>query len=222
MTLTLDFDKVKIQYGPRSRNTQADALSKLTALGSLNEKRPIIIMEIPHLSIDLPQSPFAITDGPVEEKWYILILRFLTTWELPTDGLEAKMIKILALMYSIWDNEIYKRGYLQSWLKCVVKIKAQEMLFLVHEDIYDNHQRKKDVGQKILRIGFYWSTLKTYTTVVVWKCENCQFNNKISRIPLYEMISISEAWPFYLWDIDIFGPFLVVVQQRKFILVAAE
>jgi hypothetical protein len=53
------------------RNTQADALSKLAALGSLDEKRPIIITEVPQPSIDLPQSLFVITDGHVEEEWYI-------------------------------------------------------------------------------------------------------------------------------------------------------
>jgi hypothetical protein len=42
-------------------------LSKLTASESLDEKRFIIVMEVPHPRIELPQSLFAITDGPIEE-----------------------------------------------------------------------------------------------------------------------------------------------------------
>jgi ribonuclease HI len=67
-TLTMDFEKVQIWYVPRSRNTQADALSKLTASGNLDERRPIIVMEIPHPSVDLPRALFVITNSLVEEE----------------------------------------------------------------------------------------------------------------------------------------------------------
>jgi selenocysteine lyase/cysteine desulfurase len=41
--------------------------------------------------------------------------------------------------------------------------------------------------------------LEDNATILVWKCEKRQFNNKISRVPIYKMISISGAWPFDLW-----------------------
>jgi hypothetical protein len=78
-------------------------------------------MEVPHPSIDLPQTLFIIIDGPVEEEWYTPLWRFITNEELSADKLEARRIKRLTPMYSIRDNDIYKQGFLQSWLKCVAK-----------------------------------------------------------------------------------------------------
>jgi ribonuclease HI len=68
VTLAMSFEKVQIRHIPRSRNTQADTLLKLAALGNLDERRLIIVMEIPHPSIDLPQALLTITDDLVEEE----------------------------------------------------------------------------------------------------------------------------------------------------------
>jgi Mg2+ and Co2+ transporter CorA len=48
------FDKVDILHIPRSRNSQADALSKLAASRNFDKDRPIIVMKVPKLSIDVP------------------------------------------------------------------------------------------------------------------------------------------------------------------------
>jgi hypothetical protein len=50
----MEFEKVQIQHVPHNKNTQVDALSMLAASENLNERRPIIVMEVPHLSVDLP------------------------------------------------------------------------------------------------------------------------------------------------------------------------
>jgi Integrase zinc binding domain len=96
------------------------------------------------------------------------------------------------------------------------------MLAEVHEGICGSHQGAKMLAKRIIRAGFYWPTLKFDAATLVHKCKKCQFNSKISRIPPYEMIFISDAWPFDLWGIDILGPFPTAVRQRKYILVATE
>jgi hypothetical protein len=50
----MEFEKVQIQHVPRNKNTQADALSKLTTSRNLDERRHIIMMEVPHPNMDLP------------------------------------------------------------------------------------------------------------------------------------------------------------------------
>jgi Reverse transcriptase-like len=84
-TLTTKFEKVPIQHVPRSKNTQADSLSKLAASGNLNE-RTIIVMEAPHPNVDLPQ---ILNIGLSKEEWYSLMWRFLTIGELPVKKLEG-------------------------------------------------------------------------------------------------------------------------------------
>jgi hypothetical protein len=85
-TLTTEFEKVPIQHVPRSKNIQADALSKLAASGNLNERRPIIVMEAPHPNVDLPQ---ILNVGLSKEEWYSPMWRFLTIGELPVKKLEG-------------------------------------------------------------------------------------------------------------------------------------
>jgi ribonuclease HI len=220
-TLITDFEKVKIQHVPHSKNTQADTLSKLAASGNLDEIRPIIVLKVPHPSVDLPQV-LNVADGSAKEEWYSPICRFLTKGELPADKLEGRKIRKLAPMYVVRVNEIYKQGYLESWLKCVAQDKAREMLAEVHEGICGSHQGAKTLAKRIIWAGLYWPTIKSDAATLVRKCEKCQFNSKISRVLPYEMISISSVWPFDLWGINILGTFPTAVQQRKYILVVAE
>jgi hypothetical protein len=88
--------------------------------------------------------------------------RFLTTGELLADKLEGRRLKRLASMYSIRDNEIYKRGYLQAWLKCIVKAKAREMLSEVHEGIYGSHQGAKTLAKRIFSADLFKYIYKSF------------------------------------------------------------
>lgn len=57
---------------------------------------------------------------------------------------------------------------------------------------------------------------------LVKKCAKCQFHSKLSSIPPYDQISISGAWPFNLWGIDIVGPFPKATLNRRWLIVAVE
>jgi hypothetical protein len=111
------FSRIKILHIPRGRNSQADALSKLAALGNLDKDRPIIVMEIPRLSIE--ESVFEIL--PVEEvsTWFTPIWEYLTRGILLSDVLFARKVRIISPLYSILNGQLYKRGYLRPWLKCI-------------------------------------------------------------------------------------------------------
>ena len=104
------FEKVEIIHVPRSRNYQADALSKLGASGNLDKEKPVIVMEIPEPSIDMPVIE-VLPVGELGDEWYTPMWNFVTTGTLPADKLEARKIKRLAPMYSILNQQLYKRGY---------------------------------------------------------------------------------------------------------------
>jgi Reverse transcriptase-like len=106
------FDKVDIFHIPRGRNSQADALSKLAASGNLDKDLPIIVMEVPKPSIDLP----LLEVFPVEEEvstWFTPIWEYLIWGVLPSDELLARKIKRISLMYAILNEKLYKEGYLR-------------------------------------------------------------------------------------------------------------
>jgi ribonuclease HI len=205
------FDKVDILHIPRGLNSQADALSKLAASGNLDKDWLIIIMEIPKLSIDVS----ILEVFPVKEEvptWFTPIWEYLTRGVLPGDKLLARRLRRISPMYAILNGQLYKRGYLRPWLKCVREEKAKELLAEIHEGIYGSHQRAKTLAKWVLWASYYWPTVHQDATSFVRKCEKCQINSRLTHILPAKMITIAGAWPFDLWGIDIFGPFSMAAQ----------
>jgi hypothetical protein len=151
------FNKIEILHIPRGRNSQADALSKLAASENLDKDRPIIVMEIARPSIEVPI--FEIL--PVEEvsTWFTLIWEYLIRGVLPSDALLARKVRRISLMYAILNGQLYKRGYLRPWLKCIREEKANELLAEIHEKICGSHQGAKTLAKRVLLAAYYWPTI---------------------------------------------------------------
>lgn len=145
----MGFDKVEIAHVPHNRNCQADALSKLCAAGHLDKDRPVIVMEVLTSSIDVHVEQVMLNEEAAVT-WFMPMLNFLTTGILPDDKLEARKLKKIAPLYSLFDNRLYKRGYLRPWLKCLREDKAKEMLAETHTGICGSHQGAKTLAKRIL------------------------------------------------------------------------
>jgi len=92
----------------------------------------------------------------------------------------------------------------------------------LHEGICGSHVGGRALSLRVLRAGYYWSTLKRDCQEQVRKCSQCQLHVDVHRAPPEELHSISAPWPFHTWGIDILGPFPVATRQRKFLVVAIE
>lgn len=196
-------------------------MSNLGAAGNLDKDRLVIVIEVLTSSIDVNVAEvFAIEEEGLT--WFTPMWNFLMTEVLPGNQLEARKLKKIAPLYSIFDNQLYKRGYLRSWLKCLTEDKVKEMLAETHAGICGSHQGTKTLAKRVLRAGFYWPTIHQDAADLVRKCEQCQFHSKLGNISAYERVNISEAWPFDLWGIDIVGPFPKAIRQRRWIVVAVK
>ena len=125
-------------------------------------------------------------------------------------------------LFSIFNNALYKRGYLRPWLKCIPQEQADNLIAEVHEGLCGSHQGAKTLSKRILRAGYYWPTMKKDVAQYVKKCPKCQYHSKLSHVPPFEMISIAGAWPFDLWGIDLVGEFPRATRQRRWLIVAVE
>ena len=96
------------------------------------------------------------------------------------------------------------------------------MLREVHEGICGNHIGARALAGKVLRQGYYRSTILRDATDLVKKCRICQEHAKISRLPSEPLTSITSPWPFQQWGLDILGPLLIGKGQCKFIIVAVD
>lgn len=56
----------------------------------------------------------------------------------------------------------------------------------------------------------------------IQKCNACQVNALIPKLPKQNMVSVKSAWPFQKWAMDIVGPFPEAPWKVKFLLVAVD
>lgn len=75
--------------------------------------------------------------------------------------------------------------------------------------------------KKILRAGYYWTTMEVDCYNFIKRCHKCQmFGDKI-YVPPTPLNVLTSPWPFFMWDIDMIGMIeLKASNGHYFILVA--
>ncbi|KAJ4821053.1 Pol-polyprotein [Rhynchospora pubera] len=219
-TVLAAFESASVEYVPRTQNETADALSKIAKESDLDREKPIVMLEVPHPSIDILAFEVYIVEAGKE--WYALLWNFLKEGKLPEEDKVARKVKRWALEFTIRDGLLLKKGYGIPWLTCVGRAKADEIIAEVHEGICGSHQGITSLGKRIVRAGFYWPSLKKDVETYVRRCEKCQFHARIPRQPPHPMQSISSSWPFDVWGLDLLGPFPQGQGNVKFLVVAVE
>ena len=68
---------------------------------------------------------------------------------------EAKKIQKRAAKFTILNEELYKRGYSQSYLRCIEKEETRYVLEEVHGGICGDHMGAKSLVRKIMRTGYF-------------------------------------------------------------------
>ena len=85
-----------------------------------------------------------------------------TSW--PTRGSPfsrlAKKLRSLAPKYTMREDNLFKRGYSMPLLRCLTEVEAKKALREVHEGVCGNHATGQSLALKLLRLGYFWRTLK--------------------------------------------------------------
>nr|XP_043633459.1 uncharacterized protein LOC122604652 [Erigeron canadensis] len=204
---------------PRSKNKQADALSKLASSSFTHLTKNLLVEIVPRRSIEVKLVSSAET---VEGTWMNPIIDYLKNGTLPDDHSEARKIRIKAPQYSIKQEILYKKGYLTPWLRCVTSEEANYVLQESHFGSCGSHAGARSIAQKAARLGYFWPTMYCDATKLVQICENCQRHAPIIHQLQQDLTSISSPWPFYQWGIDIVGPFPMAPGKVRFLVVAID
>ncbi|XP_010684609.1 uncharacterized protein LOC104899171 [Beta vulgaris subsp. vulgaris] len=203
---------------PRSENHQADVLSKLASSAEGDEPR-IVFWEIKSAkSIDQKEIMF-LNRGNV---WMSPIIDYKETGRLPTDPLEAKYVKARDKWFELWDGTLYKKAFNQPLLKCISRENGLEILKELHEGACASHIGERALGEKALRTGYYWPTLKEDALLYAKKCDSCQRHGNIYQIPSNYLTLVLFPLPFAKWGMDILRPFPIAAGQKKFVIVAVD
>ncbi|XP_071695749.1 uncharacterized protein [Rutidosis leptorrhynchoides] len=203
--LAVDFDLFPITQISRILNKKADALSKLAALTFSHFKKEIWVEEVKIKSFEENSVLAAVEEE--ERSWMTPIIEFLTKGTLPIDSSEARKIKMKAPMYLLDKGVLYRKSFLGPHLRYLNPTQTESIIREVHEGMCALHSGHKIVASKIMRLGYYWSSMYRDAAEVIRKCQSCQLHAPVSKAPRHPMIPVASPWPFCKWAIDIVGPF---------------
>ncbi|XP_027099188.1 uncharacterized protein [Coffea arabica] len=197
------FEQFALEQIPRSQNKRADALSKLasTSVGILGRE---IVMEVVR-SRAYEQVSAAVIH--VVSSWMDPIVRYLAQGELPPSRIEARKILLKSQRYVLTHGVLYRKSYLQLWLKCVTPEEGGYVLRELHEGLCGNHVGPRVLAKKGMLAGYYWPTIFRDSAELVARCKSCQLHAPVHHAPTQEMILLHSPWPFFQWGIDLLGLF---------------
>ena len=72
------------------------------------------------------------------------------------------------------NNELYKRGFSQPYLRCVEEEEDKYILEEVHEGICGDHMGAKYLVRNIMRASYFWPTMQQDVAKFVRKCNSYQ------------------------------------------------
>ena len=92
-------------------------------------------------------------------EWTSPILSYLKDGRLPPNPEEAKKVQKRAAQFTVLNDELFKRGFSQPYLRCIEEEEANYDLEEVHGGIYSDHSRLKSLVRKIMRTGYFWPSM---------------------------------------------------------------
>lgn len=154
--------------------------------------------------------------------WMNFLIRYLIDAELSLDKNEVRRLKNRVTRCTLYDGLLYQMGQSLPLLHCVYEEEAVKILMEIHEGICRNHNRGQSLVLKVLKQGYYWSTLKKDAFEYSKRCDKCQRYTIIPRVPPENLTIIVSPWPFAKWGINIIGPFYKTLEGYKFTIVAID
>ncbi|GAU27754.1 hypothetical protein TSUD_215650 [Trifolium subterraneum] len=217
-SLAKHFNTFELIYVPREQNARADLLSKLASTKKPGNNRTIIQETVTKPSTGNLEV-WMVTRN---DDWRTPIIQYLENEKLPEEKEEKVKIKKMAAHYTMVGGELYKRGFSSPMLLCVGETKSRRILNEIHNGSCGSHIGGRSLAGKVTRAGFFWPTLLSDANRHVRSCDQCQRHAYLHHAPGELLQSVMSPWPFYMWGVDILGPFTTSQGQAKFLLVAVD
>ena len=180
------FSKILYQYVPRMQNQIADALATMASMmdgPKEDETRPIVVeqKEEPNYCMSIEENG----EKKGEGEWYSDIIQYLKDGTYPNFANKNDQLAIrrLSTNYIICYERLYRRSYDRIHLLCVTTKEAQQIIEEVRESSYGPHMNAHMLSRKIMRQGYYWTTMEANCTAHVHKCHQCQVHGDLKHMP---------------------------------------
>ncbi|KAI3821347.1 hypothetical protein L1987_08913 [Smallanthus sonchifolius] len=210
--LSMEFETFNITQVPREDNTEADALENLASALRIPEctKIPIIHILIPAIEkvneVSNTEEEADIRDlEPIPGSWISPSNKYLQDGEIPTDEKNHKDFCMRMSRFIIFKNVLYRKSIAGPYLRCLEDPEAREVLKDLHEGDCSNHTGGRALYSRILRTGYYWTTMRKDAVDYSQNCDACQRHRNILHQPVEPLYPIISPWPFMKWGMDIVG-----------------
>ncbi|XP_074277655.1 uncharacterized protein LOC141601284 [Silene latifolia] len=110
-----------------------------------------------------------------------------------------------AQFVKIDDGQLYKKTAQGVLLRCIDKPTAEKVMEEVHEGECGPHMNAHMLVRKIIRLGYYWTTMETDCCKYVKHYHNCQIFANVQHVAPSILYTMASPWPFSTWGIDIIG-----------------
>ncbi|XP_050241856.1 uncharacterized protein LOC126690771 [Quercus robur] len=215
MRLMKRFEKAEFVQIPREENVEADTIAKEASANESVDKSD----EIQYMpSIDIPEVQQVENRG----NWMTSIISYLKDGQLLEEKDEARKLRVRSARYVLLNEVLYKRGFSQPYLRCLIPDEANYVLREVHEGACGNHSGARSLVYKVVRAGYYWPNMQADDKAYVKVCDQCQRFSNVPRQPSEYLTPMMAPWPFAQWGLDILGPFPQGIRQMKFLVVGID
>ncbi|XP_058223154.1 uncharacterized protein LOC131332860 [Rhododendron vialii] len=129
----------------------------------------------------------------------------------------------LASRYIICEGNMYQRSHCGMHKLCIHREEAKWVMEEIHEGVCGLHMNGMMLAKKILRQGYFWSTMETKCIEYVRRCNKCQIHVNLMHVPPSELYQMTSPWPFSVCGTDVIGRITPAASNgHKFILVAID
>ena len=184
---------------PRTQNQITDALATMASMmdGPKEDEATPIVLE------QKEEPAYCMTIEEDEERngegeWYSDILQYLKDGTYPNSANKNNQLTIwwLSTNYIICGERLYKRSYDGIHLLFITAKEAQQIIEEVQELSYGPHMNAHMLSRKIMRQGYYWTTMEADCAAHVRKCHQCQVHGDLKHMSLMPLHIMTSPWPF--------------------------
>ncbi|GJT53231.1 reverse transcriptase domain-containing protein [Tanacetum coccineum] len=156
-SLVNGFANFSISQIPRSKNKKADALSQIASTSFAHLSKQVLVEVLTEKSIQEKEVTTVVEEEGTT--WMTPIMEYLKDGTLPGDRKEASKLRIKSRQYELMEGILYRRSFLKPWLRCVGPLQANYVIREIHEGSCSMHAGPRSVVAKVMRLGYYWSTM---------------------------------------------------------------
>ena len=120
---------------------------------------------------------------------------------------KTQKLRIKARKYTIIKGVLFRKSFLEPWLRCVGLEQANYVLREIHETSCNMHSETRAIVVKAIQSGYYWPNMHKDAREVIQKCQDCQVHRPVPTNPQHKLTPITSPRPLYKWGLYVCVPF---------------